>query len=57
MWLRDYLPDTFPSCRILLYGYDSKASGSSSSQMIPEIAGTCKNFIMDFRELTEVLDI
>lgn len=55
MWLRDFLPDVFPDSRILLYGYDSKVPGSKSSQSVPEIAGTCKNFVMNFRELTEVL--
>lgn len=54
MWLRDFLPHDFPNSRVLLYGYDSKVPGSKSSQSVPEIAGTCKNFIMNFREITEV---
>ncbi|OTA54878.1 hypothetical protein K449DRAFT_190401 [Hypoxylon sp. EC38] len=53
MWLRDYLPDNFQYCRILLYGYDSKVPGSRSDQSIREIAGTCKNVILDFRKLTK----
>ncbi|KAI1461195.1 hypothetical protein F4805DRAFT_316356 [Annulohypoxylon moriforme] len=54
MWLRDYLPERFKSCRILLYGYDSKVPGSKSNQSVQEIAGTCKTDILMFRELTEV---
>lgn len=53
MWLRDFLPQSFPSCRILLYGYDSKVPNSMSNQSVPEIASTCKNFVTNFRSLTK----
>ncbi|KAI0469768.1 hypothetical protein GGR56DRAFT_668423 [Xylariaceae sp. FL0804] len=53
MWLRDFLPRNFPDCRVLLYGYDSKVSGSKTDQRVEEIAGTCKNVLINFRKLTE----
>ncbi|ETS79227.1 hypothetical protein PFICI_09080 [Pestalotiopsis fici W106-1] len=53
MWLRDFLPQSFPSCRILLYGYDSKVPDSMSNQSVPEIASTCKSFVTNFRRMTK----
>ncbi|KAI0900539.1 hypothetical protein F4806DRAFT_159869 [Annulohypoxylon nitens] len=53
MWLRDYLPEKFKSCRILLYGYDSKVADSKTNQSVQEIAATCKNDLLEFRELTK----
>lgn len=29
MWLRDFLPEDFPKCRILTYGYNWKLTGRS----------------------------
>ncbi|KAI2473479.1 hypothetical protein F4781DRAFT_419537 [Annulohypoxylon bovei var. microspora] len=53
MWLRDYLPGNFQSCRVLLYGYDSKVLVSKSNQSVQEIASMCKNVLLGFRKLTE----
>ena len=38
MWLRDQLPDDFPSLRVMLYGYDTRLLKSESFQTIDDLA-------------------
>ncbi|KAL7963142.1 hypothetical protein V8C34DRAFT_322125 [Trichoderma compactum] len=38
MWIRDALPHLVPKVKFILYGYDTKLSGSKSFQTVPDIA-------------------
>lgn len=38
MWIRDELPQKLPGVRFLLYGYDTALYGSTSFQVIPDLA-------------------
>lgn len=45
MWLRDALPKTFPSSRVILYGYETELRNTNSFQKISDIAGTFVTFL------------
>ena len=38
MWLRDFLPKSIPTARIITYGYDTKLPGSQSTASILELS-------------------
>lgn len=38
MWIRDELPQRLPGVRFLVYGYDTALYGSTSFQVIPDLA-------------------
>lgn len=38
MWIRDELPHRLPGVRFLVYGYDTALAGSTSFQIIPDLA-------------------
>lgn len=38
MWIRDELPRRLPGVRFLIYGYDTALLGSTSFQVIPDLA-------------------
>lgn len=54
MWLRDFLHEIIPSCRVLLYGYDSSVTETKVDQRLTEIVKTCSNFLFQFRKNTSV---
>lgn len=33
MWIEEGLPNQFPQCRVLLYGYDSKIESRSTNRL------------------------
>lgn len=43
--LRDALPKTFPSARVLVYGYETELQNSNSFQRITDISGTMVTFL------------
>jgi protein SERAC1 len=45
MWLRDSLPHDLPGARIMLYGYDTKVSGSDSFQDLEALATTLRSHL------------
>lgn len=53
MWLRDDLPRSMPTARIIIYGYDSKLQGSKSFQSILDIGIRFQAAVRRARPLTE----
>jgi alpha-beta hydrolase superfamily lysophospholipase len=49
MWLRDSLPNRFPSFRVLTYGYNSQLAKSESFQDHEAIASTFRSLLGGIR--------
>lgn len=45
MWIRDELPQYFPTVRFILYGYDTNLYPSNSFQTIPDLANSFINVL------------
>ena len=54
MWLRDSLPKDLPSCRVLLYGYESRLESSDSSHNISIIADSLVSHLKVLRPQSKV---
>jgi hypothetical protein len=54
VWLRDFLPEDIPECRVLLYGYDSKVPESGRMTRAKEYAMMMRDDLLEFREKTRV---
>ena len=54
MWLRDFLPTSVPSARIMVYGYDTKLPGSQSNASILELSKKLLESVKTVRSLDQV---
>lgn len=50
MWLRDSLPQDFPGCRIIIYGYDTKLQDSRSFQNLLDIGKKFQTAVRQVRQ-------
>ncbi|KAI9683287.1 MAG: hypothetical protein M1822_006152 [Bathelium mastoideum] len=50
MWLRDELPKDLPGCRVMIWGYESKISGSNDSQNLSDIASKLRFDLLQLEE-------
>ncbi|KAL0264639.1 hypothetical protein SLS55_000589 [Diplodia seriata] len=56
MWLRDFLPQDLPNCRVLLYGYKSTVPRSNDTAQAHDFADTLRNLLLTFRSATNTRD-
>lgn len=54
MWLRDFLPESIPNARILIYGYDTKLPGSQSTASILELSRKLLESVKTIRSQQQV---
>jgi hypothetical protein len=52
IWLRDFLPDSAPETRIMVYGYDTELPGSQSEKSIVDLSRNLLESIKTCRDET-----